>query len=324
MEISASLDLATRLVHGLRPLWISAGRLEGKLFTRKLEKIEIKAPVFITGLPRAGSTVILEYLNEHKGAATHQYRDLPFIFTPLASRFFTGLISGVEVRKERIHKDGILVSSRSPEGMEEMLWCAFRHHGERFATFYREHIRKMLLCSHASRYVAKNHALSMRLARVLEIFPDARIIMAVRDPVAQIGSLMRQHAHFCSLEPRGRIRRHMKALGNFTFGPARRWQQSDELGGWIDEWSKTYGELSHFIGHPNVLFVRYEDLCDSPRYWLYKISSHAKLEISEDLQEVFSKSIQRPVYYKHGLTEAQIGRIHEATGAIMSKFDVKQ
>ena len=40
-------------------------------------------PVFITSLPRAGTTLLLEVLSALPEFASHTYRDMPFVMAPL-------------------------------------------------------------------------------------------------------------------------------------------------------------------------------------------------------------------------------------------------
>jgi hypothetical protein len=321
MKVSAGLDLATMLVHSARPIWKEAGNIETAILARKLEHIRIDKPVFITGLARAGSTLMLEFLASQKNVATHQYRDFPFIFTPYLSRKFTRIFSSATIiKKERAHGDGIFVSPQSPEGMEEMLWQAFKKQDEIFAAFYRAHIRKLLLAERAEHYVAKNNNLAGRIPALLAILPDARIIVPVRDPVSHIGSLKRQHEKFLSEANSARAVRHLRAQGHFEFGPTRNWTSSNEIDGWIQQWNNTYRLLAQYRDHPQFLFVRFEALCDAPDHWLYKIGRHAAIAIDADRHEIFTRSISEPNYYKSGFSDAEITHIRVCTAEINGYF----
>ena len=65
-----------------------------------------------------------------------------------------------------------------------------------FANFYKDHIRKLLLLRGGRRYLSKANYNLTRLGYLLKLFPDARFLLPVRDPVWHIASLMRQHQRF--------------------------------------------------------------------------------------------------------------------------------
>ncbi len=314
MNISFTLDLLTRLVHGMRPLWKEAGNIETALLANRLREITIEKPVFITGLARAGSTLLLEYIAAHRGVATHQYRDFPFIFTPYFSRIITALLSNNKIEaKERAHGDGIFISPQSPEGMEEMLWLAFAENGRKFSAFYQDHIKKLLLVTNSKRYAAKNNNLSLRLSRLLELFPDARIIVPIRDPLQHISSLLRQHERFMAQKNNPRIIRHMKAQGHFEFGPTYQPKSENMLNNYIEDWNNSYRAIAGHITNQNLLCIPYESLCAEPEKWLEKINKHAMLESDKEITAHFAKRISRPDYYKINLSPEETALIKAGT-----------
>src|SRR5437660_12798063 len=94
--------------------------------------------------------------------------------------------------RERAHRDKVLISPESPDAVEEMLWMAFfpRCHDPSvsnqltaesshpaFETFYRAHLGKLQLAERATRYVAKANYHVARLAYLVRLFPDAKIIL---------------------------------------------------------------------------------------------------------------------------------------------------
>ncbi len=99
--------------------------IEESLFATRLEPLAVTRPVFITSLPRAGTTLLLELLAGTDRFATHTYRDMPFVLCPLLwERLSSGFRTSDPLR-ERAHGDGISINSDSPEAFEEILWKAF-------------------------------------------------------------------------------------------------------------------------------------------------------------------------------------------------------
>src|SRR5690606_27542462 len=108
----------------------------------------------------SGSTILLETVASHPGVATHRYRDFPHVFTPFWwNRFLDRTPRKQVTTKPRVHADGLVVSSESPEALEEPIWMAFFPSAHKlntsqilssqtahpdFEVFYRNHVRKLL------------------------------------------------------------------------------------------------------------------------------------------------------------------------------------
>lgn len=81
-----------RTVQAFTPvfLWLSA--LETKWLGHLMDGLNVDRPVYICGLARAGTTIILEILSQHPDVATHRYIHgaipyLPYWWYRCASRF---------------------------------------------------------------------------------------------------------------------------------------------------------------------------------------------------------------------------------------------
>ena len=80
--------------------------------------------VFVSGLARSGTTILLNAIHESNEFASLSYKDMPFILAP-------NLWSKLSLNKknidlvERAHGDGIRVSVESPEAFEEVFWMTF-------------------------------------------------------------------------------------------------------------------------------------------------------------------------------------------------------
>ena len=99
--------------------------IEDRLCARRLVGIEIDRPVFITALPRAGTTLLLETLDSLDLFATHTYRNMPFLLVPLFWNAVTLPFRAPHVAVERAHGDGMTIGFDSPEAFEEVVWRAF-------------------------------------------------------------------------------------------------------------------------------------------------------------------------------------------------------
>lgn len=75
--ISAFEDRLSRFFSGRPGLCRFLGNLETKLSRDKIEDLSVDRPIYVTGLARSGSTILLELLAAHDQTAAHQYRDYP-------------------------------------------------------------------------------------------------------------------------------------------------------------------------------------------------------------------------------------------------------
>ena len=332
-------------------LWRYLAALETRRLSEEIGAIEIRAPIFVCGLARSGTTILLECLAAHPDAATHRYRDYPGVLAPIvwnriAGRLYTSAAAPVE----RAHGDGIAVTPDSPEAVAEMLWMAFDAHahdpahdnrvargavGEPFAAFLRDHIRKLLWLRGGRRYLSKGNYDLARMDALLELFPDARFVVPVRDPVTHIASLMRQQTLFAAGETRHPAAlRYMRRIGHFEFGLDRRplnlgnaeataevqrlWHDGREVEGWALYWADVHRFLANQIeSDPQrrraVLPVSYEALCSSPQAVLRRIFAHADLAAMDAFIDRLAGRIRAPDHATLPFGEAERETIEAMT-----------
>ena len=81
--------------------------------------------IFVTGLARSGTTVLLNAIYESEEFSSLSYSDMPFVLAPnIWSKLHTQEKSLDYI--ERAHNDGILISTSSPEAFEEIFWETFQ------------------------------------------------------------------------------------------------------------------------------------------------------------------------------------------------------
>ena len=250
----ARYSRSARLLHRLAFASPAAQRgladLEERLFAGRLAAVTVERPVFVAGVPRAGTTLLLELLAALPSFVSHAYRDLPFLFAPLLQDALTRRFRRPGAAFPRAHGDGMTVGFDSPEAFEEVLWRAFwpeRYRGDRigpwtaedaearpeFGRFLAAHLRKLAALRalpptlppetarrpRRARYLSKNHANLARLPLLARLFPDAALLVPFRAPLAQAASLLRTHLAFERIhaaEPFSR--RYMRDLGHYEFG----------------------------------------------------------------------------------------------------------
>jgi hypothetical protein len=266
--------------------------LEDQMFRKELAGVEIHRPVFITSLPRAGTTLLLDLLHAVPGFATHTYRNMPFVLCPMLWERVAGSFRKTAERRERAHGDGMLVGFDSPEAFEEVVWQAFwpkKYRDDRilpwtaadrdpeFEDFLRSHIAKIVRLGAGDgggRYVSKNNANIGRVDLVPELFPDATIVVPFRAPLQQASSLLRQHRRFVDIHRDDEFARaYMAGIGHHEFGANLRpldfddWLAGDPadsitLDFWLAYWAAAFAHV--LARRDRIVLVDYDRLCREP------------------------------------------------------------
>jgi Sulfotransferase family len=301
MPFSSNYSLVDRALHyfafGAPFVQKVLCELENDLFKSELEQVASSDEVFVTGLPRAGTTLVLELLYGTGEFVTLTYRDMPFILAPLLWDKISGPLREAGDKVERAHGDGMMVSFDSPEAFEEVVWLAFLRRAivnehtlspvareavtEELASALRSSVRKLLLRraraaagSTKPRYLSKNNANISRVEVLTEFFPTARIVIVFRNPAAHIASLMKQHRRFLDEHAADAFsKRYMEWIGHYEFGANFRpinfsgWLDGQPVPSapdadfWLRYWNAAYGHaLEQRTG--NVLFVDFDKLLE--------------------------------------------------------------
>lgn len=300
MRLRSTDYTLVRMAQVLAPCWRHLGDLETDLLGERLAAIRIDRPVFVTGLARSGTTVLLEVLAGVDGVATHRYRDFPFLWSPYGWNLVQKALAKPKPPVERPHKDRILITPESPEAFEEPIWQHFfpnLHDPDaihvlpagrsypKFESTFKDHIRKIILLRDGQRYVSKGNYNITRIEYLLDLFPDARIVVPIRDPFTHVASLVRQHRLFLDYAAEDRrIADYLRAAGHYEFGPQRlpvnvtdagraqvtgAWAAGNDTAGYAHLWREVYGYVDRLLGTAgrvaaHVRVIRYEDLCADP------------------------------------------------------------
>ncbi|MCW8925680.1 MAG: sulfotransferase [Xanthomonadales bacterium] len=293
--------------------------IERSMYAKQWRDIAIERPVFITSLPRAGTTVVLQALNRLCRLATHTYRDMPFILTPLLWHRLSRVFRRTSKPAERAHGDGLAINEDSPEAFEEVLWKRhFPDHyhqtgigcwqdstaNTRFEAALKTHLQKMVLlhsvgASTGTRYISKNNANIARIAYIRQLFPDAQFVVPLRHPVEQAVSLLRQHRNFVRQHAQEPFtRQYMADIGHYEFGELHRPirfsglaelvndRKPDSLDYWLAYWIAAYREVSH---HQGLCFINFEDLCEQPATGLVHLLDRLGLKAEKEPVEIVAQ-----------------------------------
>ena len=299
VSLSSDYSLVDRFLHYIAfchpAIQKAFCEIENDLFRKQFEGIVSNDEVFVTGLPRSGTTLILDMLYKTGEFSTFTYREMPFVLSPIIWSKITRSFHKTAELKERAHGDGMQVSFDSPEAFEEVIWLTYLKneivkpdylsplssdtYNPDFAQAITNSIKKLIYLDRISRggdmklrYLSKNNANISRIDVLLEMFPNSTIIVPFRHPLAHEGSLMKQHDRFLKEQATDDFtRRYMKWLGHYEFGESFKpinfdnWLNDKNLpyevnqDFWLEYWSKAY-EFVLKKKNDNIIFLDFDQL----------------------------------------------------------------
>jgi hypothetical protein len=363
VRVPSGLYYQSRFFAATRGLWKRLADLETSVIREETEQLAIDRPVYVTALPRSGTTILTEMLERHPDLTCHRYSDFPNVWTPYWRNYLLEKTRKQAPKmEERAHKDRIQVSNDSPEAVEEVLWMSFfpalhdagvdnvmdgKVLNRKFDSFYREHILKLLAVRQANRYLAKGNYNVSRIRYILTLFPEAKFLIPVRDPVNHVASLAKQHALFTQASKEDpRVPLQLAMSGHFEFGPRRVpvnfgqtqahqaiidcWQRGREAEGWARYWAETYQFIfEQMEKYPEVrkacLLFRYEDLCAHSARLIDTILDHCELpgEKFENIRSEYVDRLAPPDYYRADFNPEELRQIAlhcDPVNETLSKF----
>ena len=273
--------------------------VESSLFSNELQT---NNDVFVAGLARSGTTILLNALYKSNEFASLSYSDMPFVLAPnLWSKLSFNKDDAVLI--ERAHGDGIKVSYKSPEAFEEVFWMTFHNLEEDTINKFKKYIQIIKHRYDMNRYLSKNNQNIRRLKIISNNFPNSKVLIPFRDPIQHANSLLYQHKKFIKDSKEDRfIANYMKLIGHTEFGPEYNpiykrnlnFKNDLDINHWLEQWFLVYQNC--FKIHQdknNVHFICYEKLCSSKEYWfnilrMLDIKNIYDFEFKESYREISS------------------------------------
>ena len=320
MSDSSSYSFLDKLLHYLALQSNSIAELSFEL-DQNMVKDELNGVggqrhVFISGLARAGTTILMRQFYNTGQYCSLTYQDMPFILAPN----IWGKLREISKRNleniERAHGDALMVSADSPESLDEVFWRVFagseylnksylkpHEPPEDIIHKYIHYIEAILLASSPkhNRYLSKNNNNILRLNTIHKAFPNTLILIPFRNPIPHAYSLLQQHHRFSELQTESKFTlSYMTWLCHHEFGLDHRPilpvgtvppdHSTNSLNYWLHIWCDIYSWLE--VSKPKAaLFVCYEDLCTNENYWT-RLSDLADVSIENETKEPFKLSSQ--------------------------------
>lgn len=303
------------------------GSLETDFYKNKFSSIKLKNEVFVTGLPRSGTTLILQILFNTGEFDTFTYRQMPLIMAPIIWSKLSKYFYKDNLPQERAHGDGMDVSFDSPEAFEEIIWLSLFENkmvkdkyietlsmeditSDHIAVL-RNTIRKLLFINAESdkqlshRYLSKNNANISRINLLTEVFPSSQIIVPFRNPSVHVSSIMRMHDKFLYEHQNDSFsQKYMKWLGHFEFGAnfkPFKFNNSLDYNRPIDQldanyfmqyWLNAYNYILS-SNRESVILVDFDQLLLTPEESLSRLAEKLKLRNVDSLTNA-KKVLRKP------------------------------
>jgi len=232
--------------------------------------------VFVAGLARSGTTILLNALHKSDEFASLSYADMPFVLAPNLWSMLSSNKNHI-VPIDRAHGDGIKVSTDSPEAFEEVFWKTFDESNAETKEKFKTYISFVLKRYKKDRYLSKNNQNIRRLGLINNILPNSKILIPFRDPLQHTFSLITQHKRFIAKSNKDVfISRYMNLIGHTEFGKEYECVYSDNLefqddlhiNHWLEQWYEVYSYcLKFYLEETKLHFICYEFLCEREETW---------------------------------------------------------
>lgn len=320
-----------------------------KLIALPAKQAGADSPVYVCGLARSGTTLLLRILDQAECFRSLSYRDMPFVMAPNLWKKISRHGERVVALAERAHGDGIYVGYDSPEAFEEVFWQTFDSPASETACYdmpvpsketlkvfaqYRLMVANPKSSSGAARrYLSKNNNNLVRLSSLCAE-ASATVLLVYRDPLATARSLHRQHQRFLAAQQEDPFTlKYMQWLGHHEFGlahkpfcfaaaamnPALKPEQPDY---WLDYWNAVHAYVLKHEEH-TIHLVHHDTMCTEAEVFLGRLFEllNIKMDVPALAQEIraprtaaapadeFSPELLRAAYQIYSLLREKTGNI---------------
>jgi len=280
------------------------------------EKKKIKKPIFISGLPRSGTTLVTSLINQHTEIGSYNYKDLPFHRIPLIWNKLSNFYYGKVKDEKRLHGDELSVGLNSPDAFEELIWSRNleNYHNFGFSKYLDEsysnlnlendlikNIQKILFLRSSDRYLSKGNYNIFRIKYINKIFSDSKFIICFRNPSDTAQSLANVHEKFKNLDFNMKnFSQNLYELCHFEFGNKRKalffnkknydevinlWREKKEFDGYLLQWIELYNFiLDNYVNAQNlkVYLLNFDKLINNHENEIKKVLNFCELDTSKE------------------------------------------
>ncbi len=264
--------------------------LEKLFFLKKthLNSTQNQKHVFITGLPRSGTTCLLNYIYNNGEYASLKYENMPFLFS-------LNINSKVYNQKDfdpivRAHNDRISFNLNSPEAFDEVFLNSFNSQELKYEII--NYISLILKFNDKNTYLSKNNKNYERINFLKSIFPNSKFIIPFRHPLQHSISLLNQQNNFTKLQNKEKfILNYMNFLGHNEFGLNHKpwftpkfYFNKNEINYWLEQWIKFY----------DFIYLKYKDEANYCNFVCYdKLDNSLYLKRLNNFLQIDNKTLTK-------------------------------
>ena len=306
----------------------------GNLESFFVKNIKIIKPTFVLGSPRSGTSLITEILSKTSSFGSAYQKDIPFCTTPIIWNYFSKFFYGNN-KSLRIHNPDLKLTLDSSDYMDEFIWKTSNKNYKKFylkymdkdykkfnSSYYKNFIKKILYLRKKNFYLSKNNNFILRVKFLKKIFPDARFIYCVRNPIFTSLAQYKINKLFMDLDKKNNnfSSKYLDIIGHYEFSKAFKpfkisnyktvakfWKRNDYLNSYLLQWININNFfLKKYLVNKNlkkdIFIFNYDKLTNlSSRSNLIKdlsiFLSISKSEISNELKKIY-KSKNNSYYSK--------------------------
>ena len=303
------------------PVWhvyLKVGYLLDKLFFPTYQEQEVRAPIFIIGNYRSGTTFLHRLLLRDERLTCLKTWEMYFAPAVTYRKFFKVLdpILGGPVRwiVERFNKDLAEHSAIHETGMEKEeedskvffhllssynMFALFPfprfakkyiYYDDRVSPeqkkndmgYYRDVLRRHVFLSGGKQYLSKNPDFSPRVETLKEYFPDAKFINIVRTPAKVVPSTIKMWAHLWGL-----------------FGtPEETYPHKDVLIEHVKHWYKYPHQRLRSLPSDRYAVIEFSEFVSNPEKIIFQLYSQFGLEMTDKFASVLKEATGKSRHYK--------------------------
>jgi hypothetical protein len=177
---------------------------------------------------------------------------------------------------------------------------------------------------------------------LLKLFPDARFVLPVRDPVKHVAANIKQSRYVAKNQKEDpTVLRHFRQSGHFEYGCDMRpvnmgadrsnddivklFNDNEEVRAWSRYWNRynraIYDQVNYSETTKKACYLfTYEDFCATPHRILADIVAHCELQCDDRYLQSFGDKIRVPVYYASPLSGEDVEIVKEETAETARLF----
>ena len=281
------------------------------------QSYEIKKPIFIIGVPRSGTTMLLRIFCKHPDLAWFSHEDLKFLIPLKEQEKLKKKFLKMKENNEAIPRnEGSLFvfgldQGRPLEGTSkvpieaESFWGRYiKSYQTEIPSDKKQELKKILgevlRSQDKFRFLNKAPTNTVRIFAIKEIFPDAKFINIARDPRSVIASMLIRTKNEGKFSIDWAIKEKKMNFENSL--------KNNEL---VKYYSQGYNEITNYISEflkqhnsENFITIIYENFLLNPEENLKKLLDFCELKEPESLSQIMPRKLKDTTEkWKKELTE---------------------